>query len=344
VNQTDPGKRPFPPNGRLRAVLLGAGSLGRAFLRHARDRSGPVDLVAVMTAHHGRMMDAAGIDPSLALNLVESEGLGNAAPDDLRGVIEAVRPDVIVECIPQNIRSGEPSLTFLRTALDMGVLVVTSNKAAIALGYRDLRHRAAKAGVTFRFESTVLDGLPLFSTLARLPTLEVKSIRGVLNGTSSLVLESVQLGSTRNRGLARAQALGIAEADSVLDLDGWDAAAKAALLANVWMGGALRVFDVSRTGCEVIKDEKLREAAHTGHYRLVVDVVREGGVIKATVAPKALEPGDSFFSLRGAAGGLTVRTTIGHDFTWLQETPGLDDAAYGLMQDVYAILQGAPQV
>lgn len=328
----------------MRAVLLGAGSLGRALLRRLRDHGGPIELYAVITAHHGRLMDPNGIDPSLALNLVESEGLGNSAPEDLRGVIEAVRPEVLIECIPQNIRSGEPSLSLLRTALDMGVHVVTSNKAAIALGYRDLRHRAAKAGVMFRFESTVLDGLPLFSTVSRMPGLEVKSVRGVLNGTSSLVLESVQLGSTRSRGLARAQALGIAEADSVLDLDGWDAAAKTALLANVWMGGALRVFDVVRTGCEAIKDDKLREAAPTAHYRLVVEIVKESNAVRATVSPTPLEPGDPFYSLKGAAGGITVRTTTGHDFTWLQESPGLDDAAYALIQDCQAIVDRAPQV
>src|SRR5215472_17001589 len=57
---------------KLRALLLGAGSLGRAFLRRLRDRGGPVDIVGVVTAHHGRMLAPEGIDPSMALNLVES--------------------------------------------------------------------------------------------------------------------------------------------------------------------------------------------------------------------------------------------------------------------------------
>jgi homoserine dehydrogenase len=321
--------------------------LGRAFLRRLRDRgSGPVNLVGVITAHHGRLLAPEGIEPSLALNMVESDGLGESAPQDFKKLLEAARPEVLIECIPQNIRSGEPSLGFLRMALDMGIHVITSNKAPIVLGYRDLRHRAAKAGVTFRFETTVLDGLGAFAFVSQIRDVKVTRIRGVLNATSSVVLESVQLGSTRLRGLARAQAQGIAEADSVLDLDGWDAAAKVALLANVWMGGALRVVDVARIGCDSVKDEVLRNAGESGqHYRLVGEARRnEDGSIKASVEPIALEPDDPLYPLKGAAGGITIETDAGHSFTMLQGSPGIDDAAFGLIQDVRAILAGAAQV
>src|SRR5262249_51213939 len=153
--------------------LLGAGSLGRALLRRVRDRGAPLSLVGVITAHHGRMYNTDGIDPSLALNLVESEGLGDTAPGDFKKLLETSRPDVMIECIPQNIRSGEPALGFLRMALDMGIHVVTSNKAPIVLGYRDLRHRAAKTGATFRFETTVLDGLGLFAFVSALRDVKV---------------------------------------------------------------------------------------------------------------------------------------------------------------------------
>lgn len=331
---------------KLRVLLVGTGSLGRAFLRRliAEPSVWPVKLVGVVTGHHGRRFETDGLDPQQALSLIEGDGLTNDGPNDPRKIIELARPNVIVECVPQNIRSGEPSLTYLRTALDMGVHAVTANKSAIALGYRDLRHRAAKNNVTFRFEPTVLDGLPVFTFLSSLAPLEIRKVRGVLNGTSSLVLESVQLGSTRSRGLARAQAQGIAEADAVLDLDGWDAAAKAALIGNVWMGGALRVVDVVREGCEAVKDDELRRAADKAHYRLLAEIVRgsDGGV-RASVRPSALEPGDPFYALRGAAGGIQVETSAGA-FTLLQGSHGLEDAAYGLALDCWSVWSGAPQV
>lgn len=332
-----------PQSRTLRAVLVGAGSLGRAYLRKLAEGGVPVELVGVLTAHHGRRYSSTAMDPREALSAIEADGLGTEGPTDLKKVIEQVKPDVIVECVPQNIRTGEPSLGYLRTALDAGVHAVTANKSAIALGYRDLRHRAAKTNVTFRFEATVLDGLPIFSFLARLPTARVKKVRGVLNGTSSLVLEAVQLGASRSRGLARAQAQGIAEADSVLDLDGWDAAAKIALLGNVWMGGSLRVVDVVREGTEAVKDDELKRSAQTVQYRLVAEATKlEDGSIKASVKPIALEPGDPFYALRGAAGGISVETNVG-TYTFIQGTYGLDDAAQGLVLDCQAISDGAPQ-
>ena len=331
--------------GRLRVLLIGAGSLGRAFLRRLRDHGGPVDLVGVVTGHRGRIVQAEGLDPSLALNLVESDELGDDAPESIEGLLEESEAQAIVECIPQNIRSGEPALSFQRTALDRGIHVVTANKAPIVLGYRDLRHRAAKSGVQFRFEAAVLDGLPIFSLVSHMPNARITKVRGVLNGTSSVVLEALAAGSTRSRGLARAQARGIAEADSVLDLDGWDAAAKAALLANVWMDGALRVVDVARAGCEGLKDEKVEEAGQAGlHYRLVAHVERfEDGNVRASVEPVALEPGDPLYPLTGNQGGVEIETDAGQRIVLLQGTAGLDDAAYGLVQDCRAILQGFPQ-
>lgn len=331
---------------RLRTLLVGAGSLGRAFLRRLRDRGGPYEIVGIVTGHHGRRTAPDGLDPSMALNLVESQSLGNEGPDALTEIIEETRPEVMIECVPQNIRSGEPALSFMRMALDAGIHVVTANKAPIVLGYRDLRHRAAKSKAAFRFEATVLDGLPLFSFLAQLRHTGIRRIRGVVNATSSVVLESVALGGTRSRGLARAQAQGIAEADSVLDLDGWDAAAKSALLANVWMGGALRVVDVARTGIDVLKDNEIKRAYEVGaKFRLVAEIERsDDGNIRASVEPVALEGGDPLYGLRGGQGGLVVYTDQGHEHALLQQTHGLDDAAYGLMQDGWAIGAQAPEV
>lgn len=332
--------------GRLKVLLIGAGSLGRGFLRRLRDRGGPIDLVGVATAHRGRMIEPEGIDPSLALNMVESQGLGEAPPADFEAMLESSGAQAIVECVPQNIRSGEPALGFMRTALDRGIHVVTANKAPIVLGYRDLRHRAARSGAQFRFEAAVLDGLPAFTFLSHMPQVRVVRVRGLLNATSSVVLEALGNGGTRSRGLARAQAQGIAEADSVLDLDGWDAAAKAALLANVWMDGALRVVDVARTGLETLKDEKVAEAAeHGARYRLVAEIEKsDDGNIRASVEPMALECGDPLYGLHGNQGGLIVETDAGHKLSLFQETAGVDDAAFGLVQDCRAILEGFPQV
>lgn len=324
---------------RLRTVLLGAGSLGRTFLRRVRDETTPVELVGVLTGHHGQLVDPGGIDPAHALHLAEAGGLGPEGDLDLDELLADLGAELLVECIPQNIRSGEPALGYLRTALDQGIHVVTANKSPVALGYRDLLHRAAKSGARFRHEATVLDGMPLFTFAEQLHGQRIVRVRGVLNATSSVVLETLGEGGSRPRGLARAQAQGIAEADPVLDLDGWDAAAKAALLANVWMEGSLRVVDVSRTGLETLKDKEIARAAEEGgRYRLVATIQRDEAGVKAEVAPIPLEPDDPFWGLRGARGGLELETNFGHRFLLIQSSAGLHDAAGGILADIRALV------
>ncbi len=330
---------------RLRVVLLGAGSLGRAFLRRLSENPGSVELVGVVTAHHGRRIDPAGIAPETALHLAETAELGTSGPEGFEAQLEHAGADAVVECIPQNIRSGEPALGLHRVALDRGIHVVTANKTPVALGYRDLRHRAAKSGAQIRFEASVLDGLPVFGFAAALFGQRVVRARGVLNATSSVVLECVGCGGTRSRGLARAQAQGIAEADPVLDLDGWDAAAKAAVIANVLMGGSLKVVDVARTGCEGLKDQAIQRAAAEGHaYRLVATIERGETGVSARVEPVALAADDPLHPLRGPQGGIEFETDHGHRYALLQRSAGLADAAGGLLSDCRALISGAPQL
>ena len=329
---------------RLRAVLVGAGSLGRAFLRRLRDDPSPVELVGLLTAHHGYRIESEGIDPAVALNLAESGDIGRVGPSEFADQLVEAKADVLVECIPQNIRSGEPALGYHRTALSSGVHVVTSNKSPIALGYRDLLHRAAKAQLRFRFEATVLDGLGVFSFVSTLKGHRIVKIRSVLNATSSVVLESVSNGGSRSRGLARAQAQGIAEADPVLDLDGWDAAAKSALLANVWMEGSLRVVDVTRTGLETIKDSEIERAARENlRYKLVSKIERDDNEVIASVEPVALEPDDPFWALQGPQGAVEIETDLGHRFGLYQKSAGLSDAAGALLSDCWALIAQDPQ-
>ncbi|MGF1510111.1 MAG: hypothetical protein ACFB9M_11490 [Myxococcota bacterium] len=331
----------MPEQAPLKTLLVGAGSLGRAVLRALRDD--PMDaiqLVGVVTAHHGGLLDEDGLDPGEALLAVETDNMASV-PSDFEAVLEAVSPDLLLECIPQNIRSGEPAVTFMRAALGRRIHVVTSNKAPIALAGRDLKARARESGVQVRFEATVLDGLPVFAWLENTPGLDVCRVRGILNATSSMVLESVSQGGSRARGLARAQARGIAEADSVLDLDGWDAAAKAALLANVWMGGSVRVVDVVRSGCDDVKDAKLRASEEAGlQYRIVADVQKDQlGNIKAQVQPQALGPDDPLHGLRGSQGGMVVTARDGRSFCLRQHASGLHDAALGMLMDVQMIVR-----
>lgn len=322
----------------LRTVLVGAGSLGQAFLKRLSEwERPPISLVAVATARHGVMQDPSGIDPILALNLVQSTGLGEGPP--MPKLLKTAEPELLIECIPQNIRNGEPALSYLKRALDMGIHVVTANKTPVLLGLSSLRAEAEKRGLGFRFSATILDGLPVFSAVHALQGDAVIGFRAVLNATSSIVLEGVQDGQSRSRGLARAQAQGIAEADPVLDLDGWDAAAKVALLINLWMNEAFSMNDVAREGIEGLKDRFLMEEAKEGlRYRLLAEVERSSdGKLRASVEPKGLSPEDPLYGLSGGCGGICLKTRRGMQFSLLQGRHGVLDAADAMLRDALSI-------
>ena len=156
---------------------------------------------------------------------------------------------VLVETTTLTIADGQPAIGHIDAAIDAGCHVVTANKGPVAFAYRRLRAWPAGAGVSFLFEGVVMDGVPVFNLVREtMPGVTVRGFRGVVNSTTNHILTALESGEAFAPALARMQAEGIAEADASLDVDGWDAAAKAAALANVLMDGELTPHLVHRTG------------------------------------------------------------------------------------------------
>ena len=125
---------------------------------------------------------------------------------------------------------------------------MTANKGPVAFAYDRLRAEAAAAGVSFLFEGAVMDGVPIFNMVREtLPCVRITGFEGVVNTTTNHILTEMERGASFASALAKMQADGIAEADPSLDVDGWDAAAKTAALANVLMGAQITPHDVMRT-------------------------------------------------------------------------------------------------
>src|SRR5262249_62326930 len=109
----------------------------------------------------------------------------------------------------------------------------TVNKGPVAFAYAALAREAARVDRRFLFEGTVMDGVPIFNAAREaLPAVTVAGFRGVVNSTTNYIITAMERGETFESALAAMQRAGIAEADPSLDVDGWDAAAKAAALAN----------------------------------------------------------------------------------------------------------------
>ena len=327
----------MPP---LHVAFLGYGTVARALhellTRHrqalARERGITFVIAGVASRRIGWRADAGGLNP----------GAPTApACRDVREWLTISRAAVVFEAIALDPHTGQPALDYLHAALEHGAHAISANKGPVVHGYRELSRLAAHVGRRYCFESSVMDGAPVFSLVREcLPLVGLRGVRGVFTSTATIVLEAIEDGLSLRDGIARAQALGIAEADPRYDVDGWDSAVKLCALANVLLGGDVRPADVERSGIRALHDDDVRRARKDGRpYRLVGDVRRdEGGVLRARVGPTRCEPGD----VLGAVTGSTLVTHLEADMfpgglTITSHDPDPTTTAYGMFADFVSV-------
>ncbi|HEU5088619.1 MAG TPA: homoserine dehydrogenase, partial [Roseiflexaceae bacterium] len=285
-----------------RLALIGFGATGRGLTQILRDganwlhtRHGlDVRIVGVCTRSRGCVYDPNGIAPATLLEAFEQHGdlrrLPGAVDWDAAGFAANAEADILVELSPTDLQTGEPAASYIRTALQRGRHVVTANKGPVALHYAELAQLARDNNVQFGIEGTVMAGTPAlrlgWSDLAAGP---ISEVRGIVNGTTNYILTQMESGQSYAEALAEAQRLGYAEADPAGDVEGFDAAGKAAILANVLMNGTLRPGDVERTGITGITPAMVAEAAAAGRrWKLIARAWRDGEQVRASVQPTAL--------------------------------------------------------
>jgi homoserine dehydrogenase len=194
--------------------------------------------------------------------------------------------------------------------------------------------------VSFIFEGAVMDGVPVFNLVREtLPALEVVGFRGVVNSTTNHILSALERGEPFGPALARMQEAGIAEADPSLDVDGWDAAAKTAALANVLMHAGITPHDVSRRGIDHASGPAALRAIDAGRrLRLVASAVRlPDGSLQASVAPVELPATDLLAGLRGQANAIIFETDLLGEIAICQLDGSLTHTAYALLSDLVTL-------
>jgi len=339
---------------RRRILLVGFGNVGREFARLILERRGqlarehgldPV-VVGILTARHGSVERASGIDLRRAVRAAEAggsiEACGRPVRDASVDAVRRIRADVMIEVTSLRIASAQVALDHLLAALASGKHVITANKGPVVYHYRRLAELARTKRLGFRFEGTVMDGAPVFSLfLEAMRGARIESFEGILNSTSNLVLSEIEAGRTYDEAVAAARAIGLLETDPAMDLDGWDATVKACLLANVLMGGALRPEDVPRQGVSSVDATAVRGARVDG--RRLAQVARgwrEGRSVKAAVAIEVLAPDQPLFPVTGTSSSLLARTDMLKEFQIIERNPGLRQTAYALYADLIAIHEG----
>ncbi|MHC1601432.1 MAG: homoserine dehydrogenase [Candidatus Nezhaarchaeales archaeon] len=293
----------------------------------------------------GSIINDEGLDLARALKLVDSgKTLDNYDLPAKRGLssLEAIREtssNVVVEVTWTNLETGEPGLTHIKEALSMGKHVATTNKGPIALAYKELMSIAKAKNVKLKFEGTVLSGTPTFNLRwSCLAALEVKRIWGILNGTTNFILTEMEKGVSYNDALRKAQELGYAEADPTLDVDGWDAAAKATILANVLMNGDLKPKDVERRGIRNIAVNEVLDALKQGFkVKLLAEIRREDDKVMAKVIPTRIPTIDVLAGVSGVLNAIKIETDALGEVTIIGPGAGRRPTGYALLNDILDI-------
>lgn len=317
----------------MRLALIGFGNVGQAFARLLEQQRAqyPFAIVGIHTARHGTAYDRKRL-PTIP-------AFGEAAKT-IAEFLDRARPDVAIEITTLNPVDGEPAISNIRAALARGIHVITANKGPIAHAYAALRDEAKRAQAEFRFESTVMDGAPVFN-MARhaLPGVRITGFTGVLNSTSKVVVTAMQRGLSMQEGIAEAQRLGIAEADASFDIDGWDSAAKTAALANVLMDAATTPQRVERRGIgDLTGAEAIRLAQEGKTVMLVSRAERQpDGPVSLRVSPEVVFQTDMLATIQGTSNLLLLHTDLMGTVGTVSISPGVEQTAYGLFSDLVDI-------
>lgn len=251
---------------------------------------------------------------------------------DARSVVDDVDVDVIVELIG----GIEPARELVLAALKAGKPVVTGNKELLAAHGAELFQAAESAGVDLLFEAAVAGGIPIIRPLREsLVGERITRVMGIVNGTTNYILTRMtEAGASYADALAEAQSLGFAEADPTADVEGYDAGAKAAIIASIAFGAAVTAADVHHEGITSIAEVDIAFARKMGYVIKLLAVAEqtdEGAIgvrVHPTMVPvehplaavresfnaifvEGAAVGDLMFYGRGAGGSPTASAILG---------------------------------
>ncbi|HID86710.1 MAG TPA: homoserine dehydrogenase [Anaerolineae bacterium] len=336
----------------MRLTFIGFGTVGQGLAQILLEKGPSLQavygfqpvVVAVSDTLKGAVYDPKGLDLGLLLEVVRDTGRVDAYPRGTKGwdslqTIRQSNADVVIEVTTTDLETGEPAVSHCKAAFETGKHVATTNKGPLVVAYRELAQLAAERGVQFRFEGTVMSGTPTLRLAVKaLAGAEIRRIRGILNGTTNFILTEMEAGRSYRAALQKAQELGYAEADPTADVEGWDAAGKTVILANVLMGSDLKLADVARQGITGLTPREIAAARAEGkRWKLIAQVAREGGRVTARVRPELLPLSDPLAGVGGVTNAITFSTDLLGEVTLVGPGAGGRETGFALLGDLLDI-------
>ena len=262
----------------VRVAVLGCSNVGAALVQLLTEQA---DDIAERTGVRLELVRVAVRDLTKERPIKVADGV---LTDDTAGVVTDDEVDVVVE-----VMGGvEPARTFILDALTRGKPVISANKELLANVGPELFEAAVANQVDLLFEASVGGGIPLLRALREsLAGDRIVRMMGIVNGTTNYILTRMsEAGASYADALAEAQELGFAELDPTADVEGFDAAAKAAILATIGCGQRVVAADVHREGISGVTAADIAFAARMGYVvKLLAIAERVGGEVAVRVHP-----------------------------------------------------------
>ena len=311
-------------------AFVGFGNVGRSLADLLLEKSSEINalygitfsVTGIASASHGIAIHPDGINLSRVITEFKEKDSGktpdlgiHSGGETVSDTIEFIRAcgaDVLFENTPVNYETGQPALDYIRLGLERGMHVVTANKGPVVHGFRLLSNLAEKMRVRFAYESTVMDGAPIFSLFREtLPGANLLGFRGILNSTTNMILTCMEKGQDFEAAVDFTRQIGISETDPSGDIDGWDAAVKVAALVTVLMGVPMKPHQVDRTGIRGITTEDILDGLAKGkRWKLVCSARRDSKRVLARVAPELVRPESALYNVEGTTSLVQFETDV----------------------------------
>jgi homoserine dehydrogenase len=287
----------------IRVGMLGCGTVGSAVAR-------------TLAGHADDIARRAGVRVEITRVAVRDLGLARDVPlprevftTDGVSIVDDPEVDIVLELLG----GLEPARALVLRALQGGTPVVTGNKELIAHAGPELEAAAHAAAVDLAYEAAVAGGIPLIRPLREsLAGDRVTRILGIVNGTTNFILTRMsEEGSSFDDALADAQRLGYAEADPTADVEGFDAAAKCAILASIAFDSTVSIDDVYREGISMVTAQDIRDADRLGYVvKLLAIAELDDDDVSARVHPAMVPSAHPLASVRDAFNAVFVEAEM----------------------------------
>ena len=302
-----------------------------------------IQTVGILDTMKGSKIDSNGIHMhDMLLNAKNGDySLLTESIIDIPKAIQEINADIIIEASFTDIKTGQPAISHIESALKSNKHVVTTNKGPFAVAYKQIFNLAALMKKNVAIEGTVMSGTPIINVLNNgLFGSDITAISGIMNGTSNYILSKMELGMTYNYALSQAQKLGYAEADPTSDVEGLDTLAKVMILANVVFDVQLIQEEIEVTGISDIILSDIKEASSRDErWKLIGSVWKDNkGKVHGSVSPKLISINDSLYSISDATNALKITSNILGDTTIVGEGAGKIETGFALYNDIISIV------